>query len=44
MVELGELEKRHEEFAKKNTRIVVVSNDSQETAPRPKPIFRISSW
>ena len=29
MIELGEFERVHEEFAKRNVRVVVVSNDSQ---------------
>ena len=32
MVELGELEKRHADFAKRNTRVVVISNDNQADA------------
>jgi alkyl hydroperoxide reductase subunit AhpC len=32
MVELGELEKRHEDFAKRNVRVAVVSNDDQASA------------
>jgi alkyl hydroperoxide reductase subunit AhpC len=32
MIELGELEKRHEAFEKKNVRLVVVSNDDEETS------------
>jgi peroxiredoxin len=32
MVELGELEKQHEEFAKRNVRLVVISNDDQQDA------------
>src|SRR4051794_21540895 len=32
MDELGELDKRHEEFAKHKVRIVAVSNDTQKTA------------
>src|ERR1041385_7440734 len=32
MVELGELEKNHEEFAKRQVRVVVISNDDQQTA------------
>ncbi len=32
MVELGKLEKQHEEFARRNVRIAVVSNDDQDTA------------
>jgi peroxiredoxin len=32
MIELGELEKRHEEFARRGARVVVISNDPQEVA------------
>jgi peroxiredoxin len=32
MIELGELEKRHEDFARRNVRVVVVSNDAPEIA------------
>ena len=32
MMELGQLEKRHEEFAKRNVRVLAISNDNQETA------------
>jgi peroxiredoxin len=32
MIELGELEKHHQEFAKRKVRVVVISNDDQETA------------
>jgi peroxiredoxin len=32
MIELGELEAKHEEFAKRKTRVVVVSMEDQETA------------
>ena len=32
MVELGELEKQHQEFAKRKVRIVAISNDDQKTA------------
>ncbi len=39
MVELGELEKRHQDFAARNIRIVVVSNDDQETAQATKADF-----
>jgi peroxiredoxin len=40
MVELGELEKRHEDFAKKNVRVVVISNDDQETSQKTQADFR----
>jgi peroxiredoxin len=39
MVELGELEKHHEEFGKKNVRIVVASNDDQASATMTKTKF-----
>ena len=32
MAELGQLEKRHADFEKRNVRVVAVSNDDQETA------------
>jgi alkyl hydroperoxide reductase subunit AhpC len=32
MVELGELERQHAEFADRRVRVVVISNDSQKTA------------
>jgi peroxiredoxin len=32
MIELGELEKRHHDFAGRNVRVVAVSNDVPETA------------
>jgi peroxiredoxin len=32
MIELGELEARHQDFAKKNLQIIVVSNDDQKTS------------
>ena len=32
MVELGQLEKRHEEFEKRKVQLVVISNDDQPTA------------
>jgi peroxiredoxin len=39
MVELGELEKHHKEFDKKNLRIIVVSNDDQATSKATKTKF-----
>ena len=39
MVELGQLEKRHEDFAKRNVRVVVVSNDDQPTAQQTQADF-----
>jgi peroxiredoxin len=39
MVELGELEKHHEEFGKRNVRIVVASNDDQASAAMTKTKF-----
>jgi peroxiredoxin len=39
MVELGELEKHYEEFAKKNVRIVVASNDDQSAASMTQTKF-----
>jgi peroxiredoxin len=40
MVELGELEKHHEEFGKRNVRIVVASNDDQASATLTQTKFR----
>ena len=40
MVELGELEKHHEEFGKRNVRIVVASNDDQASATMTQTKFR----
>ena len=40
MIELGELEARHEEFARRQTRVVVVSNEGQDDASKtvqPQP-------
>jgi alkyl hydroperoxide reductase subunit AhpC len=39
MVELGELEKRHEEFAKRHIRVVAISNDDQSTAQETQADF-----
>jgi peroxiredoxin len=39
MKELGELQVHHEEFAKRQTRVVVVSNDNQEFATDTKKQF-----
>src|SRR6266852_2101299 len=39
MVELGELEARHEDFAKRNTRLVVVSLESQDFAKKTQEQF-----
>jgi peroxiredoxin len=39
MVELGELEKRHEEFARRHVRVVAISNDDQETAQATQADF-----
>src|SRR5437879_11120492 len=39
MVELGELEKHHEDFAKKNIRLVVISNEDQPAAQKTKADF-----
>lgn len=39
MVELGELESQHQEFDKRNVRIVAVSNDDQETAQKTQADF-----
>jgi peroxiredoxin len=39
MVELGKLEGHHEAFAGRNTRVVVVSTDSQEESQKTKKDF-----
>jgi peroxiredoxin len=39
MVELGELEKQHAEFAKRNTRVVVISNDDPLSARETQAKF-----
>jgi peroxiredoxin len=39
MVELGQLEARHEEFAKRNTRIVVVSLDNIDDSKKTQDNF-----
>jgi peroxiredoxin len=39
MAELGELEKRHEDFARKNLRVIVVSIESPELAKKTQADF-----
>ncbi len=39
MVELGQLEKHHEEFAKRQVQVVVISNDKQSTAKTTQADF-----
>ena len=39
MVELGQLEKEHEAFAKRQTRVVVISNDDQSIASKTQTDF-----
>ena len=39
MVELGQLEKHHEDFAKRHVRVVVISNDKQTTAQATQTDF-----
>ena len=39
MIELGELEKNHDEFAKRNTRVVVVSDEGLEDAQQTQKDF-----
>src|SRR5579862_5553407 len=39
MKELGQLEKQHQEFAKRNVRVIVVSNDDQESAQKTQADF-----
>ena len=39
MVELGQLEKHHAQFAKRNVRVVVISNDKQTTAQATQADF-----
>jgi alkyl hydroperoxide reductase subunit AhpC len=40
MTELGELERNHEEFARRNTRVVVVSLESPEEAAKTERDFK----
>jgi alkyl hydroperoxide reductase subunit AhpC len=39
MIELGELERRHEEFARRNTRVVVVSVEGPDEAKKTQDAF-----
>ncbi len=39
MVELGQLEKHHAEFAKRNVRVIVISNDKPTTAQATQADF-----
>jgi peroxiredoxin len=39
MIELGQLEGRHEDFARRNTRVVVASADNQEESQRTQKDF-----
>jgi peroxiredoxin len=39
MVELGELERQHQRFAEKHVRVVVISNDDQQTAQKTQADF-----
>jgi alkyl hydroperoxide reductase subunit AhpC len=39
MIELGQLEARHEDFAKRNLRVIVVSNDDQKTSKETQADF-----
>src|SRR2546430_17606168 len=39
MIELGELERHHDEFAKRNTRVVVVSLEDQDEAKKTQTDF-----
>ena len=39
MAELGELERQHQRFAEKRVRIVVISNDDQQTAQETQADF-----
>jgi peroxiredoxin len=39
MVELGELEKKHDEFEKRHVRVVVISNDDQAVARKTQDDF-----
>ena len=39
MVELGQLEKHHEEFAKRHVRVIVISNDQQAAAKATQADF-----
>ena len=39
MIELGQLEEHHEEFAKRHVQVVVISNDKQSTAQATQADF-----
>jgi len=39
MIELGQLERRHEDFARRNTRVIVVSMEAIEEARRTQADF-----
>ena len=39
MVELGQLEKQHEEFAKRHVQVVAISNDNQPNARKTQARF-----
>jgi alkyl hydroperoxide reductase subunit AhpC len=39
MIELGELEARHEDFARRNAQVVAVSEESQEDAAKTREQF-----
>jgi alkyl hydroperoxide reductase subunit AhpC len=39
MVELGQLEKHYQDFAKRNLQVVVISNDDQPTAQKTQADF-----
>ncbi len=39
MVELGQLEKHHQQFSKRDVRVVVISNDKQSTAQATQADF-----
>ncbi len=40
MVELVELDERHQEFAQRNVRVVAISNDDQEAARKTQAKFK----
>jgi peroxiredoxin len=40
MIELGELEKHHQEFAQRKVRLVVISNDDQSTSQATQTDFQ----
>ena len=41
MIELGELERRHEDFARRNARVIVVSMEGLDDAKRTQALRRL---